>query len=69
MSVRVHERSSCGLVLDQDVDTARNILNAADNPPGGDPLKVQTAVPKGDDNQAPPGAMKISEYNSEILCY
>jgi len=35
LSIRVHECPTCGLVLDRDVNAARNILNLAlDNPPG-----------------------------------
>ena len=35
LSIRVHECPICGLVLDRDVNAARNILNLAlDNPPG-----------------------------------
>jgi putative transposase len=35
LSIRVHECPTCGLVLDRDVNAARNILKLAlDNPPG-----------------------------------
>ena len=48
LAVRVHECPACGLVLDRDVNAARNILFLAlTNPPGGAGQALTWAVAPG----------------------